>query len=894
MRNIITENFEYSFMYFVKKLSGFLLVLGLIASCSKLPNHDWPAAVPAKTPFIIVPAEQTYLNTIFDSPFIPFLDDITASATSLVSQVDSGATAPITVEAILLYPGTNSRLQSVWATKAPNNILDNLKSRYYQNFAQNQYQFQEVTIHSFEIRDRILYAAQLNDLLLLSESSLGIEDAVRSYLGLQDPADLAEADLKPGTLIMNTPSLDKWAEQLAQVIYRPSIINAFAGTRPAVLQVTPNGDEENETLNFAGTIPLEDNPRSELVASVSEENLPVQLDRYISSNAAAFGIFRLSPRMAPPPSVENATRLDSALIKDKVLYAKLAKTLQKEFALVTYAESGFLSTGEHLFIRTLDDRSTLQTELNTLVRKGLIERVNRSYFVSSEVLARMIGSELTTFRDFYLSLTGNTVVISKRRGLAEIVASDRSRRRVIYYEPDYMDIRKNFPEDVSGLFVLNTEFDKFIRPLLATNNYTNALTSNFDYLTITTRLDESESNLDFSLTTYTSDETNVPYQEQWLFPTGGAELSGQPVLADIGGSSRDEVIFATNSGSIYALATDGTVVLQVDTDNDKPIGSPVVYDWYSTGQKVILQAAGNKVYGWDDSGSPLPRFPFELDELITSPLTVSDVDRNGLPEAIVATADRNLHALDGRGNNLKGWPLTTNAQVTSTPLVDYFQGNLSVIAFSANAVHAWTPGGSPKADFPKFVNATLNGSPVIHNNTILGGAADGNLYSVGNNITFSDSLNVYSNTSDSSDIGAVYVSNSALLGTPSIHNLSIRSDEHNHNGPAILTMSSNGSVFLLDEQGRLLLTQNMGQPSAPEFSPLYTDLDNDGGNDIVALANFGRLYAWNTGTSERLYSIPTSGVSNVIISDIDNNGYKELIAQTREGVRCWTIYGTTE
>lgn len=894
MDHNITEKFEHTSMYFLRKLGSLFLILTFFSSCSgdEIPDLDWPSAVSANTPFVIIPAEQSGISAVLQSPYIPFLEDITSSAIQLVSQVDSEATAAITVKAVLLHPGTANRLQPVWVTEAPANYIDELQNRFHRSFTQNKYFFKDATVHRLHLQDRVLFACQLHDLLLISESSLGIEDAVRTYLGSQPAADLSDAGLQPGSVVMNTPSLDKWVEQLSQVIYRPSVKGAFEGTKPAVLQVSaPAGDEQSSGLQFSGTLPLAGSQKSELIAAISEKNAPVRLDRYISSNAAAFGLFRMDPSPALPSSGSQATALDSTLMENESLYTDIAQSLQSEFALVTYAQSGFLSTGEHLFIRTLGNRSALQAALNKLERDKLIQRIGNTYTVSSRLLAQLIGSGLSTFRDFYLSITGDAVVISQRRGLAEGVASDRSRRRVIYYEQNYMDIKEHFPDDVSGLFVISEEFDDFITPFLAPGNYTDAITSKFDFLTISTRLDPAGESLAFNLATYTSEETSVPYREQWLFSTGGTDLSGNPVLADIGGSARNEIIFATESGRVYTLAADGTVVMQANTGEDTPVGSPVVYDWYGTGQNVILIAAGNKIYGWNDTGEPLPRFPFELDEQITTPLTISDIDRNGLPEAIVATEARKLHALDGRGNNLKGWPLTTNALIQTKPLIEHFRGSLSVLAFSENAVHAWNSNGTPRSGFPKFVDASLRGSPAILEGNVLGGAADGYLYSVGNNITFADSLNVYDNMSDSSDVGAVYVSNSSLTGSPSLHDLAINTETSSYSGPAILTMSDNGSVFLLSEDGRLLFNQNMGQPGAPGSSPLITDINSDNIDDIVALADYGRLYAWSIAGGERIYSIPTSGIDHFIIEDIDGDGYKELIAQTSEGIRCWTIYG---
>jgi hypothetical protein len=671
------------------------------------------------------------------------------------------------------------------------------------------------------------------------------------------------------------------------------IKNALKGTTPTLLSVTQQGEQQNSEFKLSGAIPLGDAIPSDLVAAVSNSNAPITLDRYISSNATAFGLFRMPPRVVPPDNLSDTTRLDSMLIKDPVIYSDLANTLNKEFALVMYAQSGFLSTGEHLFIRKASDISTLRRELKSLAANGYIEQSDGTYFIRSGAVAQLIGSSICTFEDFYLDITGDVVAISKRKGLVEMVSSDRSRRRTMFYEQKFREIKRDLPDAISSLFVSNNDFYSFVEPFLSPDNYLNAITSKYDILTISTSLSKDEQNLNFNLNTYQTQDRAAPYLEKWLFPTG-ADLSGKPVLADIGGSSRDEIIFATKAGNLYALAADGTVVMQANTGTDTPIGSPVVYDWYATNQDVILLAAGNKIYGWNDNGQPLPKFPFVLEEKITSPLVIEDIDRNGLPEAIIATADRKLHVLNGRGENIRGWPITSNAKITSKPAVENYRGAKSILAFSENTVHAWNADGSPQKGFPKFINASLSGSPVLYKGNILANAADGYLYSIGSEKIFADSLNVFENSADSSDIEAVYASNSSLVGTPSVHNLTVRTDDDYFREPMILTMSSNGSVFLMSTSGQLRFTQNMGQPAAPNFSPFITKIDKDKQDDIIGLANFGRLYVWQVSNGKRIYTVPTAAMKYPIVTDIDNDGYNELVAQTNEGLRTWTIYGSND
>lgn len=871
-----------------------LLLSLLLVSCSS-GGREWDRAVPAGTPFVLVPAPQTTLQSALKAPFIPFLDDVTGSAINLVGEVARISQRDPNLRAILLYPGTENSLQPVWVAEAPGGLLAAFREHFYRDFTQNEYHFHGVRIHRLHVSERILFAAIHRGSLLLSESSLALEAMLRTYRGEQEALDLRALAPQPGSFVLNTPSLGNWVEQVTRVMYRPSLLGSFRGSSPVVMRMDSVGAGENLMLRLTGSMDLTgDGERSELISALTSENRPLLLDRYISSDAAAFGIFRLAPPSSPPDTLADPTPLDSTLVDDPGLYPLLARSMSPEFAMVMYAESGFESVGEHLFLRRLSDPGLFRQQLQKLRDKGVLELRDGAWLASGRVLSGLIGSELCSYREYYLDITGEAAVISKRRGLAEVVASDRNRRRVMFYDSNYSSIREGLPEDVSGLVVAGPDFQSFVSSYLAPETYVNIITDQFDLLALSGRRSDDGNRLNLSLETYRTRQRTAPYEENWIKPDIQTDLSGRPVLADIGGSARDEVIFATQSGSVYALATsDGTEVMRVNTGADIPVGAPVAYDWYGTGQNVILLAAGNKIYGWNDTGSPLPQFPMELDEEITTPLTVGDVNRDGQPEAIVGTADRRLHALDGRGDNLGGWPVSTNTSLGHAPLVAVIDGRPTVTAFSENTVHAWNSDGSPRAGYPKFVNASLTSSPVLHENHILGGGADGYLYAMGPGPFFRDSLNVYNDFGDSGRTPqAVYVSSSSLSGTPTVRTLTVRPGPEADpvTGPVILTSSSNGSVFLLGTGGELLFTGSMGQPISGDTSPTLADVNGDGRPDIVALANFGRLYAWDTVDGERIV-LPTAGMSHPVLEDLDGDGYVELIARTREGLRCWTLYG---
>lgn len=730
-----------------------------------------------------------------------------------------------------------------------------------------------------------LYAAQVRDHLIISKSSLLIENAIRSYMG-ETPSIELENEPPKNSLVLNTPKLDKWIEQYAKVSSRPGLMGSFAGTSPAIINTQFVGDTTTN-VELTYTIPLEDN-RSVLVDAFSFENKPITLDRHIASNVASFAIMRLPVTTVPAePEDSFMTSLDSLLLNDIERYQDISSTLSTEFAFESFPESGLLEEGEYLFMRKVSDLSNFRQEMFELNNEGYIDRQDNTYQISSRVLGELIGSELSNLRDFYLAFSNDVVVIAKRKGLAESVNSDRIRRRVIYYEDTYSELRDTLPEAVSGfVWTDSNEFLKYITPYLKAETTAGGILSRFDLTSMT--FTASSNTVDFKLNTFSKEGASVPYEELWVVPLSNYELSGTPVLGDLVGSSANEIVISTQNGRVVALAMDGTIAMETSTGGLEPIGSPVLYDWYGNNQQVVLQAAGTKIFAWNETGDLLPRFPIDMGEQISAPILVQDILRNGVPEIVVATQDRKVHVLDGRGDNVRGWPQNTNTVVNTRPVFNLVDDIWSLWAFSENTLHSWLRNGNVRPGYPQFINAPFTGSPLHYNDQILAGASDGYIYSIGTDPVFADSIaSVISE--DSVGVRSLYVSNNEISSLKVQPNVLLKDSTGFFNEDLIVTQSTSGSIFLYNKAGKLRYTKSLGQPASSTFSPIITDINADLNREVLALAEFGRLFAWEVLTDKRLFNLPTSGMKHVLVTDINGDGLKELIAQTREGLRCWTI-----
>lgn len=868
------------------------LLYFLITGCSTRSVDHWSDLVSADTPFILVPEESTPISDLLKASYIPMLDDMTPSAIQLINRIEEDAEAGVTIDAVLFYTDSANDWQPIWITQSLPGLFGTLTDSHQKRFEQNRYRFKGFTIEKLFLSDRVLFAFETGDYFIFSESSLGIENMIRTLSGEQPSIQLTSNDAEPGSFIVNTESLDNWIEQVAQVMYRPNLQQVLKGGSPVTFRFDEL-DGESPAWRMSGKMNLKED-RSELLRSVSQAPSEITLDRYIPMNSAAFSIHRLQPRSVPAENMEPQTETDRHIEGNLSVWQNIASELDEEFGFASFAESGAESASEYVFLRKIKSAGTIREELNALAQADLILRDGNTYSIQSRWLAKLFGSDFNPMIDFYITVYNDVVALASRKGLAESIGGDANRRRVMYYDDDFMNIKDALPSDLSSISYMNSsQFGTFVQPWLYPQNYLSTLLSTLDQLVITTQLSPSSNELSVAIHSFERESIDQPYRERWIYPLGGAEITGKSVLADITGSGREEIVFSTNRGNVFALAADGTTVMEVSTGNDSPVGPPQVYDWYGNNQNVVLQAAGNKIYAWNNSGAALPNFPITLNESITTPLTVEDITRNGVAELIVGTNDRNIHILDSRGQAINGWPQSTNSTVSEKPFIDTFNGQRSLFVYSENTLHAWAFNGQRRSGFPVFLPTQIHGAPSKFKDHIMGAGYDGNLYAIGLDSLFTDSLSV-THSSDSLFVQSVQVSNTSLNSTPESYNLMVRVDDELVRDDFILTQAGNGSLFIYDQTGKLIATQTMGQPSSGSFSPLITDLDGDQRMDLIALASFGRLYAWDLLSTRRLLDLPTTGMNYPIIHDINGDGNIEIVAQTRDGIRAWSILQTRQ
>lgn len=895
---MLNANLTLRYSFFIAIFS-IALVFNSCTSSVKL--SEWTEIIPSESISIFVPEDTISLPDFLKTDDAKSFTTFGSAPLGNIGQTVLLTYVPHNLKAAIAVPVDADHWESLFVIESELNLANILSEKNLPETGIQEYTHNGTVIYRIVTDKMEFFSAQIQEISLLSQNSLTLERAIESAIDNKKNGSvysLIKENLA-SKWVFNAASLERIVSQNLKVLYRPSVIGLSNTLGLTEINFQKNDELEQITAN----IPIDAAVNHPFTQSVSYENKAMVLSEYISSNATHFSLFRNSPlnvSVSKEGLSGQASKLDSALLYNDVLRANLLASLELAFGLVSFEESGFSDKGEFLWLRHLKDAQDFYTILERMANSNLIKREEELYVVDSELFAQILSSGMATSSRFYLGVNYEVAVMADRIGLCKSVAADRSRRRVLRYDASWKDIYQNIPESFSSLHIAKaTELNRLLQSFLRAGNYLQPAFNRFDKGMVYSTLKNEEGSQILAVTAnlYQSSDAYIPYEENWLFPLFNETLSGPIITSDLGGSDRKELIFSTDTGKIYVIASDGTQIRQMQTqEGDKPIGGPVVYDWYGNGLKSVLLAAGNKIYAWDNQGNPLPRFPIVLNEKISAPISLEDIGQNGSVEIIVATADRKLHLLDAKGDNLRGWPILLNATTTIRPIYKVWRNIPSIFVASQNVLHAILPNGNDRTAYPIFFNSDLSTPPLFDKNHILIGDQSGAINTVGFNNYFTG--NYFTNDTQiiSSDVDSLTLDRVEFGGTSVVGNITTTdvavyqpNDSLLVRDHRIIFQAFSGQIYLMNQKAEIVQQFEMGEFISDESTPIITDLYRKNKPHLLAVSSYGQLQGWDLSNGRRLISLPSASIQYPIIIDLNDDGINELIANASEGIRSWSL-----
>lgn len=161
--------------------------------------------------------------------------------------------------------------------------------------------------------------------------------------------------------------------------------------------------------------------------------------------------------------------------------------------------------------------------------------------------------------------------------------------------------------------------------------------------------------------------TRRPGWPQWN-AAGGTSKAPSPAIADMNNDGFNDIVYQSTNGYVFTYNRNGTPLLPVWAIKHSSLSSataecsPVVADINGDGRNDVIvgDEAGvlNAISGID--GTVLPGFPIQLSGEIRGTPAVADIDRDGMTEIIVAGWDKNIYVWDYdfpfQPNGVAPWP----------------------------------------------------------------------------------------------------------------------------------------------------------------------------------------------------------------------------------------------
>lgn len=412
----------------------------------------------------------------------------------------------------------------------------------------------------------------------------------------------------------------------------------------------------------------------------------------------------------------------------------------------------------------------------------------------------------------------------------------------------------------------------------------------------------------------TVDNLDPPLRTGWpveLIAANGASVG----VADINNDGKKEVLFGTIE-TMRVYRDDGSVLTGWPAAMDfSPTGPPTIGDidgdgdleigMYSkdfippilSGQVSLWHHTGQPVTGWPKQVTAHTRYrPLEL------PLVFADMDNDGFLEIIYISGSKSesagdfgdtgiVHIERFTGEPYPGWPQTLgegNGLIMNSPAIGDVDGDglLDVaITTTGSYVYLYLNNGSLADGWPKrtnFVSHLNNSNPVAMADVDHDGAME---------IVALNRNGLASIFRASGDILSGWPKSIGLIpSSPTF------ADFDGDDDLEISIGTDEGTLHLLHHDGSDFSGWPVQSESAVAASVVIADLNNDNDLEIISADFRNILFAWNeNGMLETEGGFPMRVSSSSIIqqspliTDLDNDGLIEIIAQANTKIYVWNL-----
>lgn len=147
------------------------------------------------------------------------------------------------------------------------------------------------------------------------------------------------------------------------------------------------------------------------------------------------------------------------------------------------------------------------------------------------------------------------------------------------------------------------------------------------------------------------------------------------VTGNILSSSSTDILTVNNNNEFFINGSRLNLIYPVNSI----YSSPVLADVNSDGKQEIIFNGDNKIYALNSGGVLIDNFPFGLNSVITSGISVADVNNDNVYDLLFVTSSGDLYAYGVNGNVVPGFPVSVGPNTASTPALANLNDTLGII-----------------------------------------------------------------------------------------------------------------------------------------------------------------------------------------------------------------------
>lgn len=647
------------------------------------------------------------------------------------------------VDLLFVFPVNNNQERDV---------ISSFLEDYFKGYTVNRRNYSGNEIVKFT-KDKDEYCtAFVEGLVLLSDSPIFLEDAIRqtgTKPKLKDLSDFAkvyktageDADVNVFVNNTNFPKLMKLVCSKESRKFVSSMSNVASWTSFDV-------DVDNEYIQLNGFAKTHDKRFDMLDIFVGQEAVESQLINVIPSNISAFALMSLSDiEKYREDNIKYLNQIGKlrdyrkGLNRLKRLYGK---KFEDEFYSFFDGEAAILSMSVNSLNVHKDKLAIFKTKGEGRVRESLVNLLDYyarnhmkplSYYVGKVVIDReksfkifrlmvndipyrLMGNMFKNVpADYFMILDNYLVFGGSKKALSDYAHSYVLKKSIntdpIYKECSNMFTSKGnfkfYSNTGSSLPLINCYLDDEAKGLVnkSKENISKFYAACYQFSSLN---DMIYNNLFFM---YSEKQKERPHT---IWESGlDAGVKMKPVIVMNHKTKDKEILVQDEENNMYLINSAGRVLWKLPLDG-KIKGEVYQVDKYRNNKLQYMFSTENKIYLVDRNGNHVGRFPVILKSSTNKGISVCDYDNNRKYRIFVPCSDKKVYLYDSDGNIVKGWKFNKTENNIITKVSHYRIGNKDYIVLADEyKVYILDRRGNVRSSTNKYFDVSGNGDFILCN-----------------------------------------------------------------------------------------------------------------------------------------------------------------------------------